>query len=67
MNETFSKTLVACAAIATAVGGGAALVNGASTLVDARVESVLLVKEQQQGVLESLVEDASALVKGSRK
>jgi hypothetical protein len=67
MNETFSKTLVACAAIATAVGGGAAIVNGASSLIDTRVQAVLLLKEQQQGILESLAESASTLVKGPRK
>jgi len=67
MNEMFSKTMVACAAIATVIGGGAAVVNGAKTLVDARVESVLLVKEQQQSPIEEIVEGVGTLLKGSKK
>jgi hypothetical protein len=67
MKDVFLKTMVALAAIATTVGGGAAVVNGFRSLIDTRVESVLLVKEQQQNPLLDIVEDVGALVKGHKK
>lgn len=67
MNETFSKTMVACAAIVTSVGGGAALVNGASSLIDMRVNSVLELKAQQQSPVQDIVEGVGALLKGPKK
>jgi hypothetical protein len=72
MNEMFKNTMVACAAIAVSVGGGAAIVNGASSLMDVKIESLLVKREQSQAaqdaanggvVVDALVKGAKSFVK----
>lgn len=46
MKEKFSSTMVTCAAIATFLGSGAAIVNGFSSIMDYKVGSVLVAREQ---------------------
>jgi hypothetical protein len=70
MKEMFSKAMVTCAAIAVFTGSGAALINGASTLVDSKVDSILVKREQVRLAAEDAVgvpEVAGALVKGTKK
>lgn len=70
MNETFSKAMAACAAVATFSACGAAIVNAMSTIVDYKVDSVLVKKQMEKEAAESAAFDSSvsgALVKGAKK
>lgn len=70
MNEIFSKTMVACAAVTVFTGSGAALVNGMSTLIDAKVDTVLVKRQLEKEAADSAAFDASVagtLVKGTKK
>jgi hypothetical protein len=70
MNEMFSKAMAACAAVATFSACSAAIVNAMSTLVDYKVDTVLVKKQLEKEAAESAVYDSSvtgALVKGAKK
>lgn len=70
MNETFSKAMAACAAVAVFSGCSAAIVNAMSTLVDLKVDSVLVKRQMEKDAAESAAFDSSvggALVKGAKK
>ena len=70
MKETFQKAMVVCAAIATFGGGAAAVVNGASSLVDLKVNSVLVQRETAQAAADQAASDAGVvgtIVKGAKK
>jgi hypothetical protein len=45
MKDSFQKTLAALAAVVVFTGGGAALVNGMSSLADYKVNAVLVDKQ----------------------
>jgi hypothetical protein len=70
MKEKFQSTLVACAAIVAFAGGAGALVNGASSIIDLKVDSILVSKETAKLAAEKAADDAgmaSTIVKGARK
>jgi|SwirhirootsSR3_FD_contig_123_27106_length_2335_multi_9_in_1_out_0_3 hypothetical protein len=70
MKEMFSKAMVTCAAIAVFTGSGAAVVNGLSSLIDLKVDTVLVKRELALKEAESASFDTSvagALVKGTKK
>lgn len=46
MKEKFTNAMVTCAAIAVFTGSGAAVVNGFSSIMDYKVSSVLVSREQ---------------------
>ena len=46
MKEKFTNAMVTCAAIAVFTGSGAAIVNGFSSIMDYKVGSVLVAREQ---------------------
>jgi hypothetical protein len=73
MKERFANTMVMCAAIVTFFGGGAAVVSGVSSLVDSRVNTVLVARQQAadaaiaaadaEGVVGSVVNGTKKLIK----
>lgn len=70
MKEMFQKAMVVCAAIATFSGGTAAIVNGASSLVDLKVNSLLVQRETAKAAAEQAASDAGVadtIVTGVRK
>jgi hypothetical protein len=72
MKDLFLKVMVACAAITAFAGGGAAIINGANTLVETKVNTAFVQKEQARLAAEeassiTASEVAGALVKGTNK
>ncbi len=73
MKEKFTNAMVTCAAIVVFTGGMGAVVNGASSLVDLKVNSLLVQREQAQtdakiaaeesGVVGTIVTGAKKLLK----
>jgi hypothetical protein len=66
----FSKTLAACAAVTVFTGSGAAIVNGVSSLVDLKVDSVLVSRQLAKEAAASAAFDDSAvgaIVNGTKK
>ncbi len=74
MKEKFSNAMVTCAAIAVFTGSGAAVVNGLSSIMDYKVSSVLVSREQaiaaaklavdgEPGVVDSVVTGVKKLGK----
>jgi len=70
MNEKFSNAMVTCAAIAVFTGSSAAVVNGASSLIDMKIDASNFKLEQQRLAAEEAagtVEVVGSLVKGAKK
>lgn len=62
MKEKFSNTMVACAAIVTFFGSSAAVVNGLSSIMDYKVNTVLVSREQAQAAAKAAVADETGVV-----
>lgn len=70
MNEQFQKTMVSCAAIVTFAGGVGAVVNGASSLVDLKVDSLLVQREAAKSAAIAAADEAGVvgtIVTGAKK
>lgn len=62
MNQKFSDAMVTCAAIAVFTGSGAAVVNGISTLMDLKVDTVLVKRQADIAAAKLAAENDSSLV-----
>jgi hypothetical protein len=62
MKEKFTNAMVTCAAIATFVGSGAAVVNGMSSIMDYKVTTVLVQRQANLDAAKLAAEQDSSLV-----
>lgn len=62
MKEKFLNTMVMCAAIVTFGGSSAAVVNGLSSIMDYKVSSLLVAKEQAQLAAKVAAEEEAGVV-----
>lgn len=62
MKEKFTNAMVTCAAIAVFTGSGAAVVNGISTLMDLKVDTVLVKRQADIAAAKLAAENDSSLV-----
>ncbi len=71
MKEKFTSAMVVCAAIATFTGGAASIVNGMSSIMDYKVSSVLVAKQNEALAAKLAAEDSigvsDAIVTGVKK
>jgi hypothetical protein len=62
MKEKFMNTMVSCAAIVTFGGSSAAVVNGLSSIMDYKVSSVLVSREQSLAAAKLAAESETSVV-----
>lgn len=70
MFEKFQNVMVSCAAITVFAGGLGAVINGASSLIDLKIDSTLVKRETAKAAAISAAEDAGmvgTIVKGAKK
>jgi hypothetical protein len=69
MKEKFTNAMVTCSAIAVFFGGSASIINGLSSIIDSRVNSVLVARQQASDA--AIAADDSgvvgAMVNGTKK
>jgi len=65
MKEKFANAMVTCSAIAVFFGGGASIINGFSSIIDSRVSTVLVAREQAAAAAVSAAEVSDPGVVGA--